>query len=347
MKISLCIPQYNRIKFLLYNLQEIAKQPYDNIEIVISDDCSKDNTKEAIEAIKADYKYPITYFRQSTNQGYDRNLRTSIELAQGDYVILLGNDDTINPDYDLGQLVKFLESNHYPDVGYTSFIEADTNKLEPRAAATAIIGSGPEVAFTHYSRFSFVGGIIFRRSTYMKYNTPKFDGSVYTQIYHSSLIIASGGILFSIAEPVVVKDILPLEQNRASYTDKIARKWSDYKRANGGLPTVIRVSITAFEDAGVLNQKIIYGIFRKIYGSTLPYWMVNYRMNRALPESVGLMVGMRPPGVDEYHRLNLGNRIKINVLYSITSVSALLVPVFMFEYFKGKLWKMANKTQPL
>lgn len=41
MKISICIPQYNRIAFLLKNLEYIAKQTYSNIEVVISDDCSK------------------------------------------------------------------------------------------------------------------------------------------------------------------------------------------------------------------------------------------------------------------------------------------------------------------
>lgn len=345
MKISICIPQYNRIKFLLYNLQEIEKQTYSNLEIVISDDCSSDNTTESISQLKSTYKYPITYFRHSTNQGYDKNLRTSIELAQGDYVFILGNDDTINPDYDIACLVEFIVQNNYPDVGFTSFINAATNEVEARVSKTAVIGKGPKVAFSNYSRFSFVGGIIFKRTTYMKFNTSKFDGSVYTQMYHSSLIVSSGGTLFSIAEPVVIKDILPGEQNRANYTDKINRNWKEYKEVNGGLPMVMQVCIAAFEDAGVLTQKILYGVMRKIYGSTFPYWIVVYRKDKALPEAVGLVVGMQPHKVKEYFRLNRSNRIRIYLLYSVVSIAALLVPIFLFDYLKGKLWQIANKSR--
>ena len=44
MKISICIPHYNRIEYLLKSLAFIEKQTYDNVEIVISDDNSSDDT---------------------------------------------------------------------------------------------------------------------------------------------------------------------------------------------------------------------------------------------------------------------------------------------------------------
>jgi len=52
MKISICIPQYNRINYLLNSLERISHQNYDNIEIVISDDCSIDDTESQINKIK-------------------------------------------------------------------------------------------------------------------------------------------------------------------------------------------------------------------------------------------------------------------------------------------------------
>src|SRR5687768_10391530 len=133
MRVSICIPQYNRIKFLLYSLEQIEKQTYNDLEIVISDDCSTDNTEEAIKELQASYKHPIVYNKQLANQGYDKNLRTSIEKATGEYVIIIGNDDTINPNYDLSDLVFFLQENDFPDIGYTSFIDAAENKIESRA----------------------------------------------------------------------------------------------------------------------------------------------------------------------------------------------------------------------
>ena len=47
MKISICIPQYNRINYLLKSLSIIERQLYPDIEIVISDDCSTDDTRSA------------------------------------------------------------------------------------------------------------------------------------------------------------------------------------------------------------------------------------------------------------------------------------------------------------
>src|SRR5436190_2230332 len=95
MKISLCIPQYNRIQYLLKNLSVIAAQSYNGIEVCISDDASTDNTEEEIKKFIPGYKYPLLYFRHAKNVGYDANLRKSLEMATGDYCIMMGNDDTL------------------------------------------------------------------------------------------------------------------------------------------------------------------------------------------------------------------------------------------------------------
>src|SRR4249919_2253033 len=97
MKISICIPQYNRIDYLLKSLRMIEEQTYPDIEIVVSDDCSTDDTEEQIKRFKPQCKYPIVYHRNTVNVGYDANYRKCIELASGDYAIVIGNDDSIIP----------------------------------------------------------------------------------------------------------------------------------------------------------------------------------------------------------------------------------------------------------
>ncbi len=61
MKLSICIPQYNRINYLLESLLIIEDQTYPNIEIVISDDCSTDDTEERIKSLIPRHKYPIIF----------------------------------------------------------------------------------------------------------------------------------------------------------------------------------------------------------------------------------------------------------------------------------------------
>ena len=51
-KISIIIPTYNREKYILNSIQSISNQTYFNIEIIIIDDCSTDNTAQIIKKIK-------------------------------------------------------------------------------------------------------------------------------------------------------------------------------------------------------------------------------------------------------------------------------------------------------
>ena len=109
MKISICIPQYNRIQFLLKSLRQIEMQEYPNIEIVISDDGSTDDTVSEIKKLQQDYKYPVLFHKNEVNLGYDRNYRKCVELATGDYCIVIGNDDSINETGSIAFLVNFLK----------------------------------------------------------------------------------------------------------------------------------------------------------------------------------------------------------------------------------------------
>lgn len=52
MKVSLCIPQYNRIQYDFKNLEFIARQTFPHIEVIISNEASTDNTQQDIEILK-------------------------------------------------------------------------------------------------------------------------------------------------------------------------------------------------------------------------------------------------------------------------------------------------------
>lgn len=312
MKISICIPQYNRIKYLLQSLDLITLQTYPDIEVVVSDDCSTDDTQERLQALRGSYKYPLVYHRNDKNMGYDANYRKCIELANGEYCIVIGNDDSIFGEGSIAFLSKFLIENNRPEIGFSNFVSAgNTAEITKRAKQTAVLGSGTDVAMKYYSSFSFVGGLVYKKDAFTRFNTSKHDGSIYAQMYMASVMIASGCRLFSIMEPLVVKDLVGDESERKSYRDVIARKWSDYKVENGGLPSVIHVLIEGFRDARVLNEKIIFNIFYRIYSVTFPYWVVDYKKNAGLPAAVGLIQGMNPLRVADYTLLNPLNKVLI------------------------------------
>jgi len=95
--VTIAIPTYNRASGYLRNAIECAlKQTYPNIELVISDNCSSDNTEEIVTG----YADPrIRYFRQDVNIGANNNFNFCVEKAKGSYFLLFHDDDAIDADF--------------------------------------------------------------------------------------------------------------------------------------------------------------------------------------------------------------------------------------------------------
>lgn len=93
--LSICIPTYNRKKYLKESLDSIINQEWFNeeeIEIVISDNASIDNTTEFVKEYQNKYKN-IKYFRNDENIGADRNIIKVLQLWNGKYVWWISDDD--------------------------------------------------------------------------------------------------------------------------------------------------------------------------------------------------------------------------------------------------------------
>lgn len=95
-KLSLCIPTYNRGRFIGETIESIIGQATDEVEIVVSDNGSSDDTEALIRTYQE--KFPrIRYFRWDSNVGADRNFLKVIELATGTYCWFMGSDDRVEP----------------------------------------------------------------------------------------------------------------------------------------------------------------------------------------------------------------------------------------------------------
>lgn len=95
-KLSICIPTYNRAQYLSHTLESIIDQAIDDIEIVISDNASIDNTREIYLYYKKRFEN-IRYHCNESNLGADLNYLKSVELASGEYCWLFGSDDLMKP----------------------------------------------------------------------------------------------------------------------------------------------------------------------------------------------------------------------------------------------------------
>lgn len=117
--VSVVIPTYNRDKYINETIESVLAQTYPNIEIIVIDDGSTDNTKEVV----AQYVPKIQYvWQKNSERGASRN--HGLRLAKGEFISFLDSDDLWLPDK-IEEDINFFRKN--PSVGlvYTDALQVD------------------------------------------------------------------------------------------------------------------------------------------------------------------------------------------------------------------------------
>jgi glycosyltransferase involved in cell wall biosynthesis len=108
--VSVLMTTFNHQEFVLDALLSVIDQSYLNIEIIIADDCSTDETIAVIKPLLTKYKNKITLVRQVKNVGLSKNFNSGLSKCKGDYVTFISGDDLFLPEKILTQ-VNYLENN--------------------------------------------------------------------------------------------------------------------------------------------------------------------------------------------------------------------------------------------
>jgi len=106
--VSVCIPTYNSALYLKESLESIIHQTYDNLEIIVSDNASEDNTESIVKSYNSHSE--IYFYKNLTNIGCYNNYNKCISLVKGEFIAIYHSDDI----YDEGIVekeVNFLEDN--------------------------------------------------------------------------------------------------------------------------------------------------------------------------------------------------------------------------------------------
>jgi glycosyltransferase involved in cell wall biosynthesis len=115
-KVSIGLPTYNGGAKIVKAVASVLSQGYPNIEIIISDNCSTDNTQEICQYLAE--RYPVVkYHRQELNHGVVANYSFVLAQATGDYFLWIADDDTLEPGI-LFKYVEFLQA--HPDYSLVS-----------------------------------------------------------------------------------------------------------------------------------------------------------------------------------------------------------------------------------
>lgn len=107
--VSICIPTFNGAQFIAEAMDSAINQTYPNLEIIVSDDKSKDDTLKIIEAYRDITNIPIHIYHHKPN-GIGANWNNCIQKAKGEYIKFLFQDDILKPNC-IEKMVDVLEND--------------------------------------------------------------------------------------------------------------------------------------------------------------------------------------------------------------------------------------------
>ena len=92
-RLSVIIPNYNHAPYLEQRINSVLNQSYKNIEVIILDDCSTDNSREIIEQYRTNKKIKHIVYNQTNSGSPFIQWRKGIDLAKGKYIWIAESDD--------------------------------------------------------------------------------------------------------------------------------------------------------------------------------------------------------------------------------------------------------------
>jgi glycosyltransferase involved in cell wall biosynthesis len=117
--ISVCIPVYNGENYIRDAIHSALAQSYPNIEIIVQDNASTDNTWDVVHGLAQQFPQ-VSLQKNDYNVGMAPNWNLAINRASGDYVMLLSADDFLEPDFLTtcsavfqDRAVEIVTTNHY------------------------------------------------------------------------------------------------------------------------------------------------------------------------------------------------------------------------------------------
>lgn len=164
--VSVIIPCYNAEKYVEEAIRSIMTQTYSNLEIIVTDDCSSDNTLMILETLAAEDSR-IKVIKNEENLRIVKSLNNMIGIAQGKYIARMDADDISLPKR-IEKQVSFLESN--PEYGMCGTNAWHIDESGRKIGRSYLSISDFEIQRTKFIRCPFYHPTICIRSELIKTN---------------------------------------------------------------------------------------------------------------------------------------------------------------------------------
>ncbi len=185
-KLSICIATMNRAYYLKQLLDMIITQYQDNVELVIVDGASKDDTYDVIVAAQRKISN-IQYIRLEEKGGVDRDFSHAVNKAKGEFCWLLPDDDLIKPEA-IKNILLMINKNTNLIIINAEIWSKEMDFL--LSSQTVKIKKNKEYNRNNFSNFfislsthiSFIGSVVIRKSVWNKRQKQKYFGSWFVHV---------------------------------------------------------------------------------------------------------------------------------------------------------------------
>ncbi len=212
--ITVCLPTFNRAKYLSTALESIRNQTHKNFELIICNDGSTDDTKKIISTFHAPCSI-LHVITHKKNSGYTQSILECARKAKGDWVLFMSDDDVMEPEM-LATYVRVVQDyknekpaiitsqvSHIDRTGRTIFIPKHQIKGEqsilckPKEFIYNYTLHGKKISNLYDFNTAFPS-TLFKKDIFLKY----YDESDKLPVAHDLLISSKICLLY----PVVVID---------------------------------------------------------------------------------------------------------------------------------------------
>ena len=125
-KVSVIVPNYNYGRFLPQRLESILSQTFQNMEVILLDDCSTDNSQAVLSQYATHPLVSRIVFNEKNSGSPFAQWRKGIDLAQGEYVWIAESDDYCEPTL-LATLVRALDQYPTASIAFAGAVLVDEN----------------------------------------------------------------------------------------------------------------------------------------------------------------------------------------------------------------------------
>ena len=223
LKLSVCIATMNRGSLIGATLESIICQATDEVEIVILDGASTDNTEDVVRQYQEHFS-GLRYFRQNANMGVDHDYAEAVRLALGEYCWLFSDDDLLKPGA-IKAVLEAIKGQYSLVIANAEVRNADLSTvLQHRRLPMKedrIYDSGESNRFLAEVKdyISFIGCVIIKRELWNLRDKEKYFGSFFIHV----------GVIYQRPLPdtalVIAEPLILIRYGNASWLEKYFEIW--------------------------------------------------------------------------------------------------------------------------